>query len=202
MLIQKSNWSEIIKWYDDFNKNKIEKPKTHWILDIDETLLDCEDFIGSTKWFDDSFKRTRNKALVVKKWVELVPYLKYRLIDSNIENFFNKLKDENAEFTAVTARHCAAQNYTVNHLKENNLEMIQDIISCGYIPKSRMVLYFIQPHLNSRKKYIFIDDKKSNVIDMHQRFPNIICIWLNRDKRSKMFDIYSFWKNSHVFSSK
>lgn len=173
MLLQFANWEEIITW---FHKNFENNENNKFLIDIDDTLIKCNSYIGSTEWFDEMASKTRHFNLLIKKWIDLLPYLEFDIYDNKIPNFINNMK---GEITAITSRHCAVQNTTLKNLQNNNLK-IHNVISCGLFQKSRMIENYVQPTL--KYNYIFIDDKKEHVLNVHRKFPFIKCIWLNKNK--------------------
>tara|TARA_Y100000389_G_scaffold187118_1_gene208209 strand:+ start:5098 stop:5661 length:564 start_codon:yes stop_codon:yes gene_type:complete len=181
MFLQKKNWKEIRKW---LHKNNLDKDENVWLIDIDDTLIKCSSYIGSSAWFDKEIKKNKTPEMVIFGWVEMIPFLNFELCCDWLPSFINSLR---GEVIAVTARHCAAQKYSHKHLENNGFDNISTIISCGNIPKECMVTYYIQP--NRLKTYIFVDDKKKNVLKMHKQFPNMICIWINEQIswRSKLY---------------
>lgn len=181
MILQKKNWKEIRSWF--FKKQHHKEENLVWLLDIDDTLIKCSSYKGSTEWFNSEMKHCKKPEIVISDWAQLVPYLKFELCCDWLPSFLNKI---NGDFFAVTSRHCAVQKHTHRHLEEAGFVRIKDVISCGKLAKPLMVNYYVQPQNN---KYIFIDDKWKNVLEMHKCYPNMICIWIN-DKVSLKTKLY------------
>lgn len=177
MIIQKKDWNEIQIWF----KKCFDDDRTiNWLVDIDDTLIECSTYIGSSKWFDLQMSRSKMKDSVIHRWIEMAPSLEFEKCGNIDPDFINNL---HGEVIAVTSRHCAIQELSFKHLHGNGFHKIQNIVSCGNIPKYEMVQKYIQP--DDSKTYIFVDDKKSHVLKMHKAFPNMICIWLNNSEIEK-----------------
>ena len=173
MIYQFKKWSQILYW---FNSKFVDNKNIVWLIDVDDTLISCNSYNGSSKWFDDQVSKTKHINLLVKNWVNMIPCLNFVLYDNCIPSILNELPGDKI---AITSRHCVIQTHTLKHLKANNVT-IDNIISCGSFKKSLMIKNYVQP--NNSNVYIFIDDKKNHILEVNKKFPNIHCIWLNKNK--------------------
>tara|TARA_Y100000389_G_C17419364_1_gene495739 strand:+ start:952 stop:1542 length:591 start_codon:yes stop_codon:yes gene_type:complete len=177
MIFQKKDWDDIKIW---FKNNFDDDSSIIWLVDIDDTLIECSTYIGSSRWFDEQISRSTMKDCVIHRWVEMAPSLEFEKCGNVDPNFINEL---HGEVIAITSRHCAIQELSFKHLYENGFYKIENIVSCGNVPKYEMVQKYIQP--SDSKTYIFVDDKKSHILKMHEHFPNMMCIWLNTNPIEK-----------------
>ena len=153
------------------NQNNLFDSNTYWLLDIDDTLIETTQYIGSTQWFDSEIKHNPgNEHIIINIWSNMVKYLKFKLIDSNIPNILNKIK---GNIRAITSRSAFVKDETYETLRELELHKIKNIQFCGSNKKCNMV------NIENNMNYVFIDDKYSHIRSMNTKFPNIYCIWFN-----------------------
>tara|TARA_B100001094_G_scaffold182669_1_gene177094 strand:+ start:32784 stop:33296 length:513 start_codon:yes stop_codon:yes gene_type:complete len=168
MIYDLKSWKDIEIFA---NQHNLFDNKTHWLLDIDDTLIETTQYIGSTKWFDSEIKHNPgNEHIIINIWSNMVKYLQFKLIDSNIPNILNKIK---GNISALTSRNSFVKTETYNTLQKLELRRIKIIQFCGSNKKYNMV------NIEKNMNYVFIDDKYSHILSMNNKFPNIHCIWFN-----------------------
>ena len=177
MILECISWEELVTYA---NTNNLRQKDVHWLLDIDDTLIECTSYVGSTQWFDKTAalkgQESRDQLKnTINRWCKLLPFLKFRLVDPLI---IGTLHSFEGRLTAVTSRNDSVRQLTEKNLEDNGLmpPIEKPIVMCGNVPKHSMVKDFIKPDTT----YVFVDDKQSHVTKMHNAFPEMHCIWLNR----------------------
>ena len=177
MYLKLKSWEEIDNYA---TKHNLYEKNIQWLLDIDDTLIECKTYVGSTKWFDKQWSENPgNEKTVITKWNELVPFLEFQLIDAKIHFVLNKCC---GKITAVTSRNAQVKKNTIQNLIDVGLyPPIINVILCGSESKSIMVKKNV---INLETTYIFIDDKEKHVLNMAACFPDMHCIWFCRETDS------------------
>lgn len=183
MLYQLNSWLEIFNLA--YTKNLYDSK--HWLIDIDDTLITCKSHKGSSDWFYDKLQlcetyRERRKLIV--KWESLQKKLDYKLCNNHVVLFLKRIKGDKS---LITARHRSVLSETYMHLNKTNINnrLYKNIYFCGSEKKSEIVKKEFPYMTNYQELYVFLDDKLSNVLDMHENFPNMICIHL-KNKKNKI----------------
>lgn len=152
-------------------------PNSLVVFDIDETLIkfDGVDYKWWKNKFNKYFKMTNNSDLADylanKDWIDLVSKIDPDLVDEEIYNFINKLKDYNCQIIFLTARNDVLKTLTYQHLHKVNLLIDHQHIYFNQY-KGDELFKLTNEKYTDIENIIVIDDIKENLSDIKEKMQN------------------------------
>lgn len=114
------------------------KEDTLFIVDIDNTLIESSQHVGSIQWGDylaEEYAKEGGKTyeevdyFVSDYWCRVQPYIKVRCVDQNTPELFKKLHEKGITVLGLTARRPNEIDYTLQQLASVDIEMTQQILN-------------------------------------------------------------------------
>lgn len=180
MLYQFTCWDKI---YDFAYTQKLYETK-YWLLDLDDTLITSKSYKGSSSWFYDEFKKVetyKEKKELINKWNSLQSKMKYRLCNKHLILFLKKI-DGKASLITARGRSVIWETYMHLHQTHINDMLYDNIYFCGSVKKSTVLKKKFKDIIDNQNSYVFIDDNLSNVLEMEENFPEMICIYYKKKR--------------------
>lgn len=166
-----------------------------FIFDVDHTLIEPPQVIGSTYWekhfmrrlIDQGFESVIASKKAQTLWKEIQKSTNVQIVDQEVLNLISYLKSRNIPILGLTSRDKAIVDLTFKQLESVQLHDIfsfqnpcrcfgiqpdcyfsKGMVFCGDNPKDlglRLLLDYIQ---FKPKKIIFVDDQKSHLYELEE----------------------------------
>tara|TARA_A100001011_G_C14194807_1_gene793004 strand:+ start:382 stop:1065 length:684 start_codon:yes stop_codon:yes gene_type:complete len=174
--------SEIINFFDEPSQQNL------LVLDIDNTILKSETFLGSDQWYtwqsilvkeQDSQAVADNMKHLNKIINDMFCHLQYQLCESDLPTTLSKLKKNNVEIILLTARgnKCHQNlkdtllkfnvsqylNTSFSFLSSNSTSYQDGIIYCSGSHKGKILKSFLEQNQYIPNQIVFVDDKSKNL---------------------------------------
>ncbi len=187
------------------------------VLDIDNTILEPAQTLGSDQWFGyllSKFKKSgldENAAIdkAIREWTQVQEVTSVRLVERTTPALIRDLQENKIMVIALTARpvdlkratarqlHSAGINFqdrNVVYTNNKDIELFQGILFVG--PKNNkgtVLQHYLQTRKIHPKRLIFVDDKEKHVKNMDAVFTptgltNINFRYSAADARVKAFN--------------
>jgi hypothetical protein len=152
-------------------------PKKNWltIFDIDDTLLRFENIHNS--WWEKNINHHHNitgckkkaEEIALNEWKQLVSISEPKHVDKEgLENLVEEIKIKNNDkIILVTHRSNDILHHTLQHLEKLNIIYDELHLTAGG-SKGNQILSILKKYKNI-DGIIFVDDKKSNIIDVIEK---------------------------------
>lgn len=165
-------------------------PQTIVLCDLDNTLIEASQHLGSVQWGDHYKKKlieageTAEKAeeMMEQFWLKMLPTVPMRLVDAEAPKIIENMQQKGTLVLGLTARYSEEAPYTHPQLnqfgihfnqffeKEINLKAPllyeKGILFSGTHKKSEALLAFLKQLPQLPQKIIFIDDKYRHIQDL------------------------------------
>jgi hypothetical protein len=212
-IIETNRFADIL---DHLDVNK----RTLVICDIDNTLLESEQQLGSVAWGDHMIAELKRKGLSEWQaeeieniyWRLVQPYISVRPVDPHTQDVVRYMQQQGVDVLGLTARAPQEAACTVAQLKAIGVAFKDEatyelpvqppalyhagiLFSTPHHKKSDVLLAFLAKSQIDPAFVIYIDDKISHVQDVVQRLENekVPCIGIRfsgADARMKEFDAH------------
>ena len=181
-------------WGAIFESGRLEDITAHvsedtWVfLDIDNTLIESSQHLGSAQWrnhirkkADAAGYRNEEQELVLDKfWFFVQHFIPVRLVDPYTVSVIEQLAESNTSIFALTAREPIESGYTQRQLNSVGISLPsasksailltndpafldQGVIYCGENTKSEGLIAFFEEMGCVPKKIIVVDDKRKQL---------------------------------------
>ena len=184
-----------------FESKKIESivdfidSETFFIFDIDHTLIETAQVIGSTHWEKHFIRRQMDQGLSYEDaskrsfalWKQIQKSTEVRTIENGIFRLVSFLKTHNIPTLGLTSRDHDLMDLTFDQLKKVNLENVFNLdhpphaleaelechfsrgaVFCGDNPKDIALKALFKKNDIAPKKIIFIDDQKDHLYELEE----------------------------------
>src|SRR5262249_21763684 len=145
------------------------------VFDIDNTILEPIQTLGSDQWVDHLIERNKEAGLSVEKaveaalrdWEQVQRVTEVRLVETQTVKLIRKLQFQNVATLALTARPSQLRSVTENQLASLDVRFdrygvqFADGKNKGLVLKDFLAKMGLAP-----RRLIFIDDKLKNIKNM------------------------------------
>ncbi len=162
------------------------------IFDLDNTILEPVQLLGSDQWFCNRLKKYENDGLDAKKaldktlleWYEIQSVTQVKLVENEIKNLIENLQNKKIKIMGLTTRNvdfafasikqldaldidlCKTAPYKKNLFFENGLVFKKGILFADGKNKGMVLKCFFKKIGFFPKSIVFIDDKLKHVLDV------------------------------------
>jgi len=152
-------------------------PNSLIVFDIDDTLIKFDGI--DQKWWinkiNKHFKITQNDDfadyLAHKDWCDLVSKINPEIVDEEIHEFIEFVKQKNCEIILLTARNSIMKDITKKHLETVNLYFDENNIYFNG-NKGEELFKIVHEKYNYISNIIMIDDIENNLEDIKEKMLN------------------------------
>ena len=166
------------------------------VFDLDNTLIQTSQTLGSDQWFSKEIERNIEKGMEFNDALEMaleiyVPVqnkTSVTLVEEGITEFIDDLKDQGNSIIALTARNHNLQEATIRQLQsvgitfntdefnqtsldlkgDGTVNTLKGIVFLDGQNKGTYLLSFLDTMNWNPKKIVFVDDKLKNVKDVEE----------------------------------
>jgi len=192
-IIEIKNMSELPKYTNE--------PNTLVIFDIDNTILEPTNELGSDQWFSACVKKEIDSGLnkieainkVVPSYIAAQQKAKVKLVEPQTSKIISSLQKQKIPMLALTARGIELSNCTFSQLKSIKVNLSlkspwkkeltfsdcpfqanyrNGIIFCTQNNKGQILNKFLDMTAFKPSKIVFIDDRKSHLEDVEKELEN------------------------------
>lgn len=162
-----------MKTINSFNQIEI-IPNSLVVFDIDETLIkfDGIDFKWWKNKFNKYYKMTHNNNLADKlanqDWIKIIQMVQPELVDEQIHQFIQQLREANCEIILLTARNEIIRELTLQHLSGLNFNFDSNKIFFNE-NKGDELLKLSNQWSGRFSNIIVVDDIKQNLEDIKNK---------------------------------
>lgn len=177
--------------------------RTLVVFDIDNTLLEASQQLGSVAWADymvADFERkgiSHREAMEIESvlWTAIQPHIAVRPVDPETVQVLNQIHKQKSSILCLTSRTPQELDHTLSQLNSIGIAFTsENILFCTpHRLKSEALLAFLHQCKLHPDGVIFIDDKYSHVCDVHRGLEEkgIFCMGLRfngADRQHLEFD--------------
>lgn len=143
-----------------------------YVFDIDETLIkfDGIDYKWWKNKFNKYYKMTMDhglsECLSNEEWIKVITKSDPELVDNNIHDFIQILKDKNCHIILLTARSENLKDLTIQHLEKVGLFFENIYFNEN---KGNALLNILFNQYKNINDIIVVDDMKYNLDDIHEK---------------------------------
>lgn len=172
-------------------------PETIVVFDIDNTLLEAEDHLGSVAWGDFIARELESKGISKEEaqevvsifWRTVQPHIQVKAVDGEAGQIIHEMQDQKVKVMCLTARMPQELLCTLKQLDAigvniqetapvaDSAEMIFNrkalysngiLFATPFNKKSEVFISFLKINKLPYKRVIFVDDKQSHVLDLQE----------------------------------
>ncbi len=166
------------------------------VFDLDNTLIEPVQFVGSDEWFDERVKYHASKVeekakatdLAIVDWVRVMKVTQVKAVEADTPVLIRALQEKKIKIMGLTARPISLSSTTHNQLdsvgidlsktppaktheeilSKHRAELIDGIVFIGpHLEKGAVLRAFLR-HENLRpKRLVFVDDRVQHVNTVH-----------------------------------
>lgn len=176
-IANQTNQTNSIITIRNFNQINI-IPNSLVVLDVDETLIryDGIDYRWWKSKFNRFYKETNNCELAEflsnEEWIRIISNCNPELVDENIHNFIELLRQNNCHIILLTARSNNLRELTENHLNTVNLSFEHIYFNSEKGDALRNIISNDYPEITN---VIVVDDMIQNLIDIQNKNTSASC---------------------------
>lgn len=189
-------WGEILETQQFQDLKKHTDPQTLILLDIDNTIMEPTQQLGSDQWFQHRVQRYKKKGLdssdaletALAEWMAIQNVTKMRLVEPSTAEVIHKLQNEGYTIMGFTTRGLGLSTRTIHQLKSLGVDLsrsapIQEelhymngegvlyrkgILFTAGSHKGTAFTKFLDLAELSPKSVAFINDKESNLLPVQK----------------------------------
>lgn len=172
--------------------------KTLVVFDIDNTLLEASQHLGSVAWADYLISNMKSKGIDHKKaqeienvfWMIVHPHIQVQAVDPNTSQVIQEIQNRTITILGLTARTPDEFGYTFKQLRSIGIDLTNQkqlplsdqqilldarasyqegvLFSTPYNKKSEVLYAFLENNHIEPECIIFVDDKHHHVVDVQR----------------------------------
>lgn len=191
----------VVLWGAVFESGQMEDILPHvdqetWVfLDVDNTMIESTQHLGSAQWRNHIRKKTREcgytpeetELALDKFWVFVQHFASVKLVDSQTVDVIERLKEADVRVFSLTAREPIEATHTQRQLGSVGISLFTDpildpaflpteklalldqgVIYCGDNTKSAAIAAFFEEMGAKPKKVVFVDDHRGQVFELEK----------------------------------